>query len=249
MQHIGPDVSGRRRKPNGQFDNEFATLAKGPDPLAYERNKVRDWGDLDMPDYEIREWKKARFSADDAYAWGYGGGCGFTPEQAREWRRVGIYNPYMADQWSSYGFEPRDAVEWAGHGFISVEDDHPELWRDAGFSDPADAGAWHKAGFNHAQALSWKEARLSLADAELNMKLKGKTTKNRFHHTPAMYTKHSPKEIQLLEADSDYEIPYGLYGSKDWKRLGFSPDAAHAWQSVGKDPYQAAELREQLSGK
>ena len=34
MQNAGPDVSGRRRKPNGQFDNEFATRKKSADPFA-----------------------------------------------------------------------------------------------------------------------------------------------------------------------------------------------------------------------
>jgi hypothetical protein len=43
MQNKGPDVSRRRRKPNGQFDNEFATLDKGELPSLEETHLVRDY--------------------------------------------------------------------------------------------------------------------------------------------------------------------------------------------------------------
>ncbi len=244
MQHIGPDVSRRRRKPNGQFDNEFAALSKGSDPFAYERNKVRDWSDLDLSEDEINDWKGAHCTADDAYAWGYGEGYGFYPDQAQAWRSVGIHDPHVADQWASHGFSPTDAVHWAKSGFTSFDQDHPELWRDTGFSDPSDACAWRRAGFNHAEALSWKEIGLQPGDAKLEVN----ETKNKLHHVPEMYAKHTPQEIQRLGTDSDYAEPYGLYGSKDWRRLGFSPDAAHAWQAIGINPSQAAELRDQLIG-
>jgi hypothetical protein len=202
--------------------------------------KLRDWSDLDIPDHEIEQWKKARFTADDAYAWGDGGGCGFYPDQAKEWRRVGIHDPYMADQWSSHGFTPKETVEWAKNGFMSFSDDKPALWRDSGFSDPSEAGAWRKAKFNHAQALSWKEAGLSLEEA----KLEAKATKNKLHHIPDMYEHYTLKQIWYLEGDSGYG-----YNAIDWKRLGFSPDAANAWQAADYAPAQAAELREQLIGK
>lgn len=249
MQNQGPDVSGRRRRPDGRFDNEFATLAKGPNPFAQMsedgidatgRKKLRDWNDLDLPDDEIREWKKAHFTADGAYEWGYGGGCGFYPDQAKEWRRIGIHDPYEADQWNSHGFTPKETVEWARNGFMSFSKDQPALWRDSGFSDPSEAGAWRKAKFNHAQALSWKEAGLSPAEA----KLEAKTTTDKFHHIPDMYEYYTPKEIWYLEGDCSY----GSYNATDWKRLGFSPDAANAWQAAGYSPAQAAELRDLLVG-
>jgi hypothetical protein len=234
----------------GEFDfiHRNVNLAEPPpappeEEEVTERKRLYDWNDLDLSDEEIRRWKQARFSADGAYAWGYGGGCGFTPERAKEWRSIGIHDPYMADQWSAHGFSPKETEEWAKCGFMSFGKDKPELWREVGFPDPSEAQAWRKARFNHAQALSWKEAGLTPAEA----KLEASATKNRFHHIPDMYTKHSPKELQNL--DAEYELPFGVYRSKDWKRLGFSPDAVSAWEAADKNPYEAAELREQLIGK
>jgi len=247
MQNTGPDVSGRRRRPNGQFDNEFPTLAEGPDPFAQMsedgvnatgRRKPRDWSDLDIPDHEIKQWKKARFTADDAYAWGYGGGCGFYPDQAEAWRRAGIHDPYEADEWNSHGFTPKEMIEWARNGFMSFSKDQPALWRDCGFPDPSEAGAWRKAGFNHAQALSWKEVELSPAQA----KLEAKATADKFNEIPDMYEYYTPLEIRQLEGDCSYDS----YDATAWKRLGFSPYAANDWGSAGYGPAQAAELRDQL---
>jgi len=248
MKNTGPDVSNRRRKPNGQFDNEFPTLAKDPDPFAKMskdgidatgQKQPRDWNDLGISDHEIKQWKEARFTADDAYEWGYGGGLGFYPDQAKEWRGAGIYDPYEADQWSAHGFTPKETVEWARNGFMSFSKDQPALWRDCGFPDPSEAGAWRKAGFNHAQALSWKEVELSPAEA----KLRAKATTDKFNdEIPDMYEYYTPLEIRELEG----ECSYGAYNATNWKRFGFSPYAANDWGAAGYSPAEAAELRDQL---
>jgi len=219
----------------GQFKNE-RRKSTVVEPQATE--KLLNWSDLDIPDHEIEQWKKAHFTADDAYVWGDGGGCGFYPDQAKEWRGVGIHDPYEADQWSSHGFTPKETVEWARNGFMSFSKDQPALWRDCGFSDPSEAGAWRKAGFNHAQALSWKEVELSPAEA----KLRAKATMDKFNEIPDMYEHYTPKEIWELEGDCSY----GSHNATAWKRLGFSPYAANDWESAGYGPAQAAELREQL---
>ena len=252
MQNQGPDVSQRRRKPNGQFDNEFATLAKGPNPFAQMsedgidatgRKKLRDWNDLDLPDDEIREWKKAHFTADGAYEWGYGGGCGFYPDQAKEWRRIGIHDPYEADQWNSHGFTPKETVEWARNGFMSFSKDQPALWRDSGFSDPSEAGAWRKAKFNHAQALSWVEA-----DVDIETAIATSTqTGNKFHHIPEMYQWHDQRDLDNPANDAvavtlDPISRYHLYHK--WFQHGFSASAAYYWAMADYSPDQAAELRD-----
>jgi hypothetical protein len=73
-------------------------------------------------------------------------------------------------------------------------------------------------------------------------KLEAKATTDKFHHVPDMYEHYSPKEIWYLEGDCSY----GSYNATDWKRLGFSPDAANAWQAADYSPAQAAELRSMI---
>jgi len=230
------DVSARSRKPNGQFDNEFATLKKGPDPLPQEK---RDWSDLyDIPEHEVSKWQAAGFSADQAHTWGEE--CGFYPDQAQEWRLVGFHDPYVADEWSSRGFDPKEAREWIACGFASIERDRAPLWRDAGFPTPKDAQEWREAGFNHAQALAWVEEGMTCDAA----KEQSETTGIKLHHAPEMYMTYTRKQLASLSTDEQgWGSPYGLYGSKDWIGLGFSPDAAAAWQSIGYNPHEAFDLR------
>jgi hypothetical protein len=195
---------------------------------------------LDLSEREVTQWKDAGFTADDAYAWGDGGGCGFSAGQAQEWKRVGFQDPYVADSWSAYGFDPQEARRWYDAGFTNFEDDYPALWRDTKFSDPSDAQEWREAGFNHAQALSWREASISCEAAKEFFS----NTGSNLRHVPEMYFTHDQK--YLAELNAGIGSPYGIYGSKDWQRLGFSPEAAAAWQSSGWGPERAAELRHRL---
>ena len=255
MNNQGPDVSGRKRvakgappDPYGRKPGQFAPENLDKGPLSLDQD---EWLGIDVPEEDRAEWRDAGFTADEADQW-YN--CGFSAYYAREWTDNAFNDPYEADQWSAYGFKAEEAASWYDAGFTSLDEDHPELWRDtlAPVLRPDQEKHWHAkewrdAGFNHAQALSWIEE--GVLDPQ-NAKAEAQKTGNKFHHLPEMYAKHTLSELAMLDSvTGSWLSPYGLYGGKDWERLGFSPDAAKAWANTGISPASAAELRERYAGR
>ncbi len=169
---------------------------------------------------DARRWYRAGFLPKDAAKWGET--AGFSPERARQWINAWWFSdPHKAARWDLSGFAPREAQKWVECGFNNLDRDYPAVWRAGGFDNPSEAQKWKNAGFNHAQALSWVEAGINVDEAQ--------RAENKLHHVPAMYL-HGSSDDPQLDLDPHWDsIAY----ADDWRRYGFSHQAAMSWRKCG----------------
>lgn len=164
MQNQGPDVSRRRRKPNGQFDNELLprgdNVELGNTDSSEISSMVSKYG---FTPEEANKWIQYDFTAEEAWRWGLTHAFSpkdahdwkeqqFDPDSAASWRNAGIISAGEAARWDTYHFKPdeargwrlnfstNDALKWSYYGFTADQANH---WRAAGFSDHLEASKWN----------------------------------------------------------------------------------------------------------
>jgi len=167
------DKKDRRRKPNGQFDNEHATPQRRPDPFAQlEIIWAYQWRRCGFAPEEAAQWHR-NFSTkpDKAAKWrdaGFGDShtanswrkAGFAPDEAAEWSKTVVdprsaYNLHKSgfvpgEEWEAVGISPDEAERWNNRFWYTIAVE----WHEQGFT-PEEADEWMKHGFDPEDAVEW----------------------------------------------------------------------------------------------
>lgn len=249
MQNQGPDVSDRRRKPNGQFDNEL--LPKGDkvelsDISSSEiSSMVSEYG---LPPEEANKWIQYDFTAEEVWRWGLT--CAFSPKDAHDWKEQ-RFAPYDAAAWRNAGIiSAREAVQWRIYRF---EPDEASEWRRLDFST-SEALKWSYYGFTADQANHWRAAGFSdqLEASKWNDKYPGAPWRARIDKEDLLALEDEAGKWEqagfTAEDANDWVDEAGIEDVDEaiqWRDTGFTPEDAHEYIRAGiHDAHEAAKLRD-----
>jgi hypothetical protein len=179
---------------------------------------VQAFGPSSCDEYASSEWRKYRF----------------TPEEAKRWNER-YFDPAIAAKWRDEGFSAGNADCWIGRKFDLQE---ARKWVDCGFRDPDThfVLAWKAIGVAPGKAaeLSFKGYTPKDQAEKVDPGLFIETAVRSFH--------------DFHDEEPEWQAAgIGDIAMSQWVLLRFSLPAALAWEKIGVSPMQAAEIRSQLT--